>query len=82
MIYMQSFCRRQSLSVTVVYPADVGSILHSDIDRITRGEQKWQVKFNPAKSEPLVISRKRFKPDHASLIMSNIETQSVTSQNT
>ena len=62
-----------SLSMTVVGPAHVGSILQTDIDKITRWSQKWLVKFNPAKSESLVISRKRFRPDHPSLFMSNIE---------
>ena len=68
-----------SLSMTVGEPADVGSILQYDIDKITRWAQRWLVKFNPAKSESLVISRKRFKPDHPSLLMSNIEIPSVTS---
>ena len=59
--------------MTVGDPADVGSLLQFEIDKITRWTQKWLVKFNPAKSESLVISRKRFKPDHPSLFMSNIE---------
>ena len=79
MIYRQSFADDMSLSVTMGDSVDVGSILHLDINRITRWAQKWLVKFNPAKSEPLVISCKRFTPDHASLFMLNIETQSVTS---
>ena len=65
--------------MTVVDPAHVGSILRTDIDKITRWAQKWLVKFNPAKSEPQVISRKRFKPGHPSLFMSNIEIPSAAS---
>ena len=73
------FADGTSLSMTVGDPTDVGSILQSDIDKITDWAQKWLVKFNPAKSESLVISRKRIKPDHPSLFMSNIEIPSVTS---
>ena len=68
-----------SLSMTVVDPAHLGCILQTDVDKITRWAQKGLVKFNPAKSESLVISRKRFKPDHPSLFMSNIEIPSVAS---
>ena len=74
------FADDTSLSMTVGdCRADVGSILQSDIDKITRWAQRWLVKFNPAKSGSLVISRKRFKPDHPSLYMSNFEIPSVTS---
>ena len=73
------FADDTSLSMTVVDPAHVGSILQTDIDKITCWAQKWLVKFNPAKSESLVISRKRFKPDHPSLFMSNIEIPSIAS---
>ena len=54
--------------MTVSDTADVGSILHSDIDKFTSWAQKWLVKFNLTKSESLVISNKPFKPDHASLL--------------
>ena len=67
------FADDTTLSMTVGDLADVGSILQSDIDKITRWPQRWLVKFNPAKSDSLVISRKRFKLDHPSLFMSNIE---------
>ena len=73
------FADDTSLSMTVVDPAHVESILQTDIDKITCWAQKWLVKFNPAKSESLVISRKRFKPDHPSLFMSNIEIPSIAS---
>ena len=73
------FADNTSLSMTVIDPAYVGSILQTDIDKITCWAQKWLVKFNPAKSESLVISCKRFKPDHPSLFMSNIEIPSIAS---
>ena len=54
-------------------------MLQTDIDKITRWAQKWLVKFNPSKSESLVISPKRFNPNHPDLFMSNTEIPSVTS---
>ena len=75
------FANDTSLSITVGDPADIGSILQSDIDKVTLWAQRWLVKFNPAKSESLVISRKCFKPAHPSLLMSNTEILSVTSHN-
>ena len=45
--------------------------LQSDIDKITEWAQKWIVKFNPLKSESLVITRKLNKPSHPDLFMSN-----------
>ena len=51
------FADDKSLSMTIVDPAHVGSILQTGIDKITRWAQKWLVKFNPAKSELLVISQ-------------------------
>ena len=44
------FADDTSLSITVGDPADIGSILQSDIDKVTRWAQRWLVKFNPAKS--------------------------------
>ena len=73
------FADDTSLSIAVGDLAHMGSILQSDIDKVTRWAQRWLVKFNPAKSESLVISRKYFKPDHPSLYMSNTEILSVTS---
>ena len=67
------------LSMAVVDSAHVGSILQTDIDKITRWAQKCLVKFNPAKSGSLVISRKRFKSEHPSHFMSNTEIPSVAS---
>ena len=49
-------------------PTNVGNMLQSDIDKISRWAQKWLVKFNPSKSESLVISRKRNKPNLPNLL--------------
>ena len=69
----------RSLSMTVGDPADVGSILQSDIDKLSPWTQRWLVKFNLAKSDSLVLSHKHFKLHHPSLFMSNTEILSVTS---
>ena len=45
--------------------------LQSDIYKITERAQKWIVKFNPLKSESLVITRKLHKPTYPDLFMSN-----------
>ena len=73
------FADDTSLSMVVSDPAAAGTVLQTDIDTITRWAQKWLVKFNPAKSESLVISRKRFKTNHPGLFMSNTEIPPVTS---
>ena len=46
--------------------------LQRDIDKISLWAEKWLVKFNPNKSESMVISRKRNKPIHPSLYMFDI----------
>ena len=73
------FADDTSLSMVVDDPTNVGNILQSDIDKISRWAQKWLVMFNPSKSESLVISRKRNKPNHPNFLMSNIEIPSVSS---
>ena len=61
-----------SLSMVVGDPDTTGAILQTDINRIT----DW-VKFNPSKSESLIISRKRNKPVHPELFMSGVGIPSV-----
>ena len=73
------FADDTSLSMVVGDPGQVGRVLQSDIDKINQWAQKWLVHFNPSKSQSLVISRRRFKPNHPGLFMSNIEIPSVTS---
>ena len=45
--------------------------LQDDINKINNWAESWLVKFNPAKSESLVISRKISKPVHPNLNVSN-----------
>ena len=45
--------------------------LNSDLDTIHQWAKRWLVRFNPAKSESLLISRKPNKPLHPQLKMNN-----------
>ena len=40
-------------------------------NRIILWADKWLVRFNPSKSESLIISRKRNKPTHPDLLINN-----------
>ena len=71
------FADDTSLSMVVNNPNITGAILQKDIDTINDWAVKWLVKFNPSKSESLIVSRKRNKPGHPNLFMSNIEIPSV-----
>ena len=50
------------LSMVVGNPNAAGTILQSDINKITLWADKWLVKFNPSKSESLIITRKSNMP--------------------
>ena len=71
------FADDTSLSIEIDTPNISGAILQSDIEKINNWADKWLVKFNPSKSKSLLISRKRDKPDHPVLTMSNIAIPSV-----
>ena len=58
------FADDTSLSLVVRNPSDAGITLQDDINKINNWAESWLVKFNPAKSESLVISRKTSKPVH------------------
>ena len=65
------FAGDTSLSLVVRNPSDAGMTLQDDINKINNSAELWLVKFNPVKSESLVISRKVSKPVHPNLDMSN-----------
>ena len=58
------FADDTSLSKIVENPIFTSEVLQSDIDKIQLWADKWLFKFNPSKSETLIISRKRKKPAH------------------
>ena len=66
------FADDTSLSLVVRNPDDMANTFQNDINKINTWADTWLVKFNPNKSESLVISRKNIKPIHPDLNMSNI----------
>ena len=71
------FANDTSLSLVVRNPSDADMTLQDDINKINNWAESWLVKFNPAKSESLVISRKTSKPLHPNLNMSNTPIQNL-----
>ena len=71
------FADDTSLSIEIDTPNISGAILQSDIKKINNWAGRWLVKFNPSKPKSLLISRKRIKPDHPVLTMSNTAIPSV-----
>ena len=66
------FADDTSLIKTVENPIVTSEVLQSDIEKTQLWADKWLVKFNPSKSESLIISRKRNKPTHPILTMSYV----------
>ena len=52
-------------------PSAAGTILQNDINGIIIWADKWLVRYNPSKSESLIIFRKRNKPTHPDLLIYN-----------
>ena len=53
-----------SLYIIVDNPRDTAFLLNQDRNQIQRRSEKWLVKFNPNKTETMVISSQRNKPFH------------------
>ena len=71
------FADDTSLIKIVENPSVTSEVLQSDINKIQIWAEKWLVQFNPSKSESLIISRKRNKPAHPILSMSNVKIPSL-----
>lgn len=65
------FADDTSLYIIVDNPADASQLLNSDMEIIHQWAKQWLVKFNPAKSESLLFSRKINKPYHPPVVMDN-----------
>ena len=63
------FADDTSLFITVDNPDVVTEILNADLEKIAKWAEAWLVKFNPLKTETLLIFKKINKPVHPSLIM-------------
>ena len=65
------FADDTSLFISVDDPTEAAQLLNSDMEKIDQWAKKWLVRFNPAKSEFLLFSRKINKPFHTPIIMNN-----------
>ena len=76
---IELFADDTSLYLIVDESIDSARQLNSDEDSIHQWAERWLVKFNPAKSESLLISRKLNRPHHPPLIMNNVSINEVSS---
>ena len=65
------FADDTSLYVTVDTPQNAADIINRDLEKIHQWSVSWLVKFNPQKTETMVISRKLIKPLHPPLEMNS-----------
>ena len=72
------FADDTSLYVIVENPINAGNILNRNLLSIHSWATAWLVDFNPAKTESMVISRKRIKPPHPHLYMDNTQITEVS----
>ena len=52
-------------------PVSAADLMNNDLSKIHNWAQQWLVKFNPNKTEELIISRKQSVQNHPSLVMNN-----------
>ena len=71
------FADDTSLFLVVENPDTAAKTLKSDLEKITQWANTWIVKFNPAKTESLLISRKVIQQVHTPLYMQNHEIKEV-----
>ncbi|MCG8078294.1 MAG: hypothetical protein JAY75_18895, partial [Candidatus Thiodiazotropha taylori] len=71
------FADDTSLFIIVEHPNTAAAILNSDLEKISQWAKSWLVKFNPSKTESLLISRKVNRPVHPPLLMLNQEINEV-----
>ena len=73
------FADDTSLFLVVDNPNTAAETLNADLGKITEWAKTWLVKFNPAKTESLLISRKVIQPVHPPLHMLNQQIKEVES---
>ena len=66
-----------SLYIIVDDPDHAAQLLNADLNKITKWAETWLVKFNPGKTESLLISRKTSGPIHPPVFMLNQEINEV-----
>ena len=73
------FADDTTLYIIVDNPLHAANQLNSDLSKIHQWATKWLVTFNPSKSESVIFSRKRNKPNHPNLVMDQQSIQEVNS---
>ena len=71
------FADDTSLYIIVDNPDHAAQLLNADLEKITNWAETWLVKFNPDKTESLLISRKTSGPIHPPVFMLNQEVNEV-----
>ena len=71
------FADDTSLYIIVDDPTDAAEQLNIDLETINRWAETWLVKFNPSKSESLLVSRKVNRNVHPPLIMNRVHINEV-----
>ena len=73
------FADDTSLYLIVEDPVTAADLMDTDLDKIHTWAETWLVKFNPHKTEELVISRKTAPVDHPAVTINNVEVKRVDS---
>ncbi|MCG8047067.1 MAG: reverse transcriptase domain-containing protein, partial [Candidatus Thiodiazotropha endolucinida] len=73
------FADDTNLYIIVDDPVDASDKLNTDLSKINEWAKQWLVKFNPSKSESMVFSRKRYKPNHPPVFMNETQINEVIS---
>ena len=71
------FADDTSLYLIVDDPVMAANLMDIDLDKIHQWANNWLVKFNPHKTEELIISRKTATVIHPSVSMNNVEVKRV-----
>ena len=71
------FADDTSLYIIVDNPISAAEMINTDLETIHRWAEKWLVKFNPSKSESLLVSRKNNRNMDPPLIMNAVHINEV-----
>ena len=71
------FADDTSLYIILDNPDNAAQLLNADLEKITKWAETWLVKFNPGKTESLLISRKTSRHIHPPVFMLNQEINEV-----
>ena len=74
---MRFFADDTSLYIIVDNPDHAAQLLNADLEKTTNWAETWLVKFNPDKTESLLISSKTSGPTHPPVFMLNQEINEV-----